>query len=301
MKQKFIDKKFNAEHLGLIKLANKIIAQYQADGYTMTLRQIYYQLVTRNAIKNTVQEYKRLGSIINDGRMAGLIDWSAIEDRGRNVREGGWWDTPMQSVDAASNSYREDLWLNQRKRVLVMIEKDALSGVISGVCDKWRTPYIACKGYMSQSEMYDLGRRLLRTAQHQKCKTLILHLGDHDPSGIDMTRDNRDRLAIFSDLGGGRGSSAVVKRIALNYDQIEQYNPPPNPAKETDGRFLGYQKEYGNDSWELDALDPAVISGLVEAEIEAVVDPARWAESKAKEKAGRERIKSAAKWMKEHG
>jgi hypothetical protein len=59
-------------------------------------------------------------------------------------------------------------------------------------------------------------------------------------------------------------------------DQIEQYSPPPNPAKKTDARYRNYVIEFGAESWELDALDPDVLAGLVEAAINRFRDPQKW-------------------------
>lgn len=70
-----------------------------------------------------------------------------------------------------------------------------------------------------------------------------------------------------------------VKRIALTMDQIDQYNPPPNPAKITDSRAESYIMEYGYESWELDALDPTTLDGLITEEVEAVLDHDAWEDS----------------------
>ena len=119
--------------------------------------------------------------------------------------------------------------------------------------DKWRPAN--CQGYLSQSTIWEASQRLIEREQ-QGQNSIILYLGDHDPSGIDMTRDIQSRLNLF-------GSEAEVKRIALNLDQIEQYQPPPNPTKITDTRSDEYIRNYGGESWELDALDPKVITGLI--------------------------------------
>jgi hypothetical protein len=132
-----------------------------------------------------------------------------------------------------------------------------------------------CKGYLSASEAYRSGKRFQRSCASQK---VIIHLGDHDPSGIDMTRDNRDRTHMFS-----HDPDIEVRRIALNMDQIEEYNPPPNFAKESDSRFKQYKKLYGEDSWELDALEPTVIDKLIDDEIRTLVDFDQWEEDSAEE------------------
>lgn len=103
---------------------------------------------------------------------------------------------------------------------------------------------------------------------------VILHLGDHDPSGIDMTRDIVARLEVFTDYAG-----IEVRRVALNMDQVEQYGPPPNPAKLTDSRVGQYIAVYGLDSWELDALEPQVIVDLIEQKTLERRDADLWVEA----------------------
>lgn len=270
MKQKFQNFKFRADTLAAIETANQIIAQYAAQGYTLTLRQLYYQHVARGLIENTERNYKKLGSIISDGRLAGLIDWDAIEDRTRNLRGLSHWDNPADIIGAAAHSFRIDKWENQYNRVEVWVEKDALVGVIERVCQRYDVNYFACRGYTSQSEMYAAAQRIAQYIENSQ-DVHILHLGDHDPSGIDMTRDIRDRIEMFLE-----GLGCDISRLALNWDQVELYNPPPNPAKTTDSRFDGYQELYGAESWELDALEPAVISDLIERHILALRDDDRW-------------------------
>lgn len=295
MNEKFVDRNFRPDSLNVIEQANLIIAEYQTQGFTLTLRQLYYQFVARAMIANKQSEYKRLGSIINDGRLAGLIDWDAIEDRTRQLRSLGHWSSPQDMLNVAADQYREDLWKGQRRYMEIWIEKDALLGVVEPVCERWRVPYFACRGYASQSAHYEAGNRIMRDAVKNKRRTLVLHLGDHDPSGIDMTRDNADRLEMFS--RSDAGSVVDLKRIALNFDQVEQYGPPPNPAKETDSRSDNYIRRFGRSSWELDALDPIVIDRLIDAEIRSVIDPKKWEKAKAAEDDNRERILNAAAWL----
>jgi hypothetical protein len=290
--EQFVDRKFQDGSIALIKKANEIIESYQAQGFTLTLRQLYYQFVARDIIPNKLSEYKRLGSVINDGRLAGLIDWSAIEDRTRNVRTTPTWDDPSKIVETAAKQYKEDLWDSQEFRPEVWIEKDALVGVIEPACRRYRVPYFACRGYTSQSESYAAGKRFEDVAFKGQTP-VVLHLGDHDPSGIDMTRDNADRLTMFA------REDVDVRRLALNMAQIDQYNPPPNPAKETDSRSESYIAKFGNSSWELDALDPTVINDLIENEILNLIDPERWEAAKAAEAMRRDTLKSVSEnWSK---
>ena len=278
--EKFIDKKFRAATLEVIQHAINITEDYKRRGFTLTLRQLYYQFVARDLLPNEHKEYKRLGSIIDDARQAGLIDWSTIEDRTRNVEHPNVWRSAEAILQAVARQYKENPWLNQEYWPEVWIEKDALVGVIEGICTEYRVPYFACRGYASQSEIYGAGKRLAerRAAGY---RPMVIYLGDHDPSGIHMPVDLGERLRLFS-----RGP-VLVKRIALTMDQVEEYNPPPNPAKDTDSRFEGYAEEFGDESWELDALDPVVLANLIRDELEGVKDEESWGQDMAREEDNR--------------
>ena len=283
-------KNFSASSLAMIDQANQIIAEFSAQGFDLTLRQIYYQFVSRDLLANKQTEYKRLGSVVNDGRLAGLIDWEAIVDRTRNVRDLPHWDDPSDIVSASAKQFRIDKWATQATRINVWIEKDALVGVIDGVCRKLDVPYFSCRGYTSQSEMWSAARRFLMYSDAGQ-KIVVIHLGDHDPSGIDMSRDIEDRIRMFM---GEYESRFSFVRIALNMDQVRKYNPPPNPAKLTDSRSSGYVTLHGSESWELDALSPKVLAKLIETEVAKHRDNERWEQSVAEEKEGRNKLERVA-------
>lgn len=307
-------KEFSTDHQRVIDAANAICAEYAAQGLVLTLRQVYYQFVARDLLPNKQSEYKRLGTILNDARLAGAMDWDYLIDRTRNLIAPPHWASPADLISKAAASYRTDLWKPQHHRVHVWVEKDAAIGVIEGVCDINSVPYFSCRGYTSVSELWSAAQRV-RYDIETGDRVTILHIGDHDPSGLDMTRDIEERLRLFivkdwlatwgqnlprpvtfgavkQDMRermrreGGQITDAQapwrIKRIALNRDQVDRYNPPPNPAKPTDARFRRYVDETGLDeSWELDALDPIVLQGLIQDEIDAVRDSDAWANSNA--------------------
>ena len=254
---------FRQSSLDLIRIINSVIGEYSAQGYELTLRQAYYQLVARGYIPNNERSYKNIGALINDGRLAGLIDWYSITDRTRNIRRNSHWKNPSEIIDSARQSYRLDKWKDQPVYIEVWVEKDALVDVVGMACRDLDVPYFSCRGYTSQSEMWMAAMRFI--AQRSRSERVIIHLGDHDPSGIDMTRDIQERLDLF-------GADVEVKRIALTMEQIRKYNPPPNPAKITDSRCGGYISKYGDESWELDALEPKVITGLIRKEVRQYMD-----------------------------
>lgn len=257
--------RFQQKSLGLIELVNQVVDEYSAQGYELTLRQVYYQLVARGYIPNNERSYKNVGNLINDGRLAGLIDWNSVTDRTRNLRKAGHWDTPADVIASARYSYNLDKWEGQPNYVEVWVEKDALADIVGQACGPLDTPYFSCRGYTSQSEMWSAAQRFI--LQGGREKRIIIHLGDHDPSGIDMTRDIQERLGLF-------GADVYVKRVALTMNQIQAYNPPPNPAKITDSRASKYINQFGDESWELDALEPKVITGLIKKQVTMYRDDA---------------------------
>lgn len=255
---------FRGKSLELIDLINQVVNEYSSQGYELTLRQTYYQLVARGYIPNNERSYKNIGSLINDGRLAGLIDWNSITDRTRNLRRNSHWSTPSGVIEFAMYSYLLDKWEGQPNYVEVWVEKDALVDIVGQACTSIDTPYFSCRGYTSQSEMWAAAQRFIRQNRiRENC--FIIHLGDHDPSGIDMTRDIQERLWMF-------GADVEVKRIALTMTQVQTYNPPPNPAKITDSRCKKYMDEFGNESWELDALEPQMMTSLIRDEVTALRD-----------------------------
>lgn len=292
---------FRQSTLEIIDRVNKIITNYLAQGYDLTLRQLYYQLISRyydelpeswidpkTGSKNNEKSYDKLGNIVNDGRLAGLIDWSAIVDRTRNVQSLSHWSNPASIIDACVYSYRLDKWDNQEYRPEVWIEKDALRGVITGICQQLDIPHFSCRGYSSQSEMWATGQRMIRHIGNGQVP-YIIHLGDHDPSGLDMTQDIIKRLEMFT--GEYEGEGFFIKRIALNFDQVEQYQPPNNPAKLTDSRATAYIDQYGESCWELDALDPNTISELIRDEVFGIRDVDKLAEMEERQEVEKDELK----------
>lgn len=272
----YTPKRFSAASQGVIDQANSIIAEYEAQGFDPTLRQLYYQMVARGFIANKQSEYNRLGCIVNDARLAGQIDWLRIQDLTRELRGVSHWTSPDSIIDACARSYRIDKWEGQDYRPEVWVEKDALRNVVERVATELDVSYFACRGYVSQSEMWVAAQRYLEMIENGQTP-IIFHLGDHDPSGIDMTRDIRDRLEIFG------VTQIEVNRIALNMDQVTEFNPPPNPAKVTDSRFQSYAAEYGDESWELDALDPPTLSRLIRQNVLEVRDKSLYKEMEQRE------------------
>lgn len=284
MKLCYVPKKFRSDSLDLIAKCEAILNRYAEQGYDMTLRQLYYQLVAADEIENNVKSYTNLGNLVNDARLAGLLDWLHLVDRTRNLQSLAHWEKPSDIINAAASQFRLDKWSTQPCRVEVWIEKEALAGVFQRVCNSLDVPFFSCRGYSSQSEMWRAGVRL-QGYQDKGQQPVILHFGDHDPSGIDMTRDIRERLQLFT------GGDITVDRLALNMSQVRQYKPPPNPAKITDSRANDYIDRFGSQSWELDALDPDTLAGLVTDAVNSHLDQDAWDEACDNEDLQRQTLK----------
>lgn len=286
----YITRRFSKKTQALITVADQVIATYQHQGFKLTLRQLYYQFVQRNLLPNTEKSYKLLGNAVSDGRMAGLLDWSAIEDRTRSMEELSHWDSPADIISTAARSFRYDKWQGQPNYVEVWVEKEALAGVIASACQPLDVAYFCCRGYASQTAIWEAAQRLLERCGPGNREVHVLYLGDHDPSGLDMSRDVEDRLTTF--LEGQVDLN--VDRIALNMNQVTTLKLPPNPAKLTDARSNQYVAKYGNSSWELDALDPQYLTNLIKKSVLALCDASLWNARQTRQEEDRKRLLAAA-------
>lgn len=296
MKEQFEVFRFRKKSRDLITVVNEVIDDYKAQGYTMTLRQLYYQLVSKNIIANEQKEYDNLGNLVSKGRLAGLIDWDAIEDRTRTLRRVETWKKAANAIGWYKRQFEYDRWQDQDVYIEVWVEKEALAGVVQDICSELQLPWFACRGYVSQSEMYKAGKRLEEMAE-EKERVIVLHLGDHDPSGIDMTRDNEDRIELF----GRYIENFTLERIALNMDQIEENDLPPNPAKLSDSRAKEYIAEHGESSWELDALSPTQLSELIHSSVQLHIDWEKWYAWEEKEEKLKQKFGIFEKYLKRRG
>lgn len=266
MKKKYKDVRFMPRTLSLIKEIDGIVIDYQRQGYEITLRQLYYQLVAKNIITNKQSEYKRVGKIAGEARKAGLLDWSIIVDRTRHIFKLNHWQDPGEIIRYFSHSYHIDTRIDQPTYIEIWIEKDALASVLEPICDKQDVPLFICRGYSSITAKHDAAKRFSR---YEDRNPTVIYLGDHDPSGLDITRELRGSFDMYECF------FVEIRRIALNRTQIKEYSLPPNPTKLSDSRAAKYIAEHGYQSWELDALRPDVLSKLVDNTINELTDYAK--------------------------
>ena len=285
MKQAFRSElHLNKKNQDQLVIINKIIDEYARDGYRLTLRQLFYQLVSRDIIPNLTKEYAKLSGLLVKGRMAGVVDWDAIEDRIRVPYIPYSVDDIDDAIYDTIQQYRLDRQDGQDVYIELWVEKDALSGVLRRITQKYHINLMVNRGYSSCTAMHDAYERLKEKEDEGK-ETYILYLGDHDPSGLDMIRDIDERLIEF-------GVSPTVLHIGLTKKQIKQFNPPPNPAKITDPRAKGYIAEHGNVSWEVDALNPETLHKLVSKNVEKLIDMDLFNKMLIKEEKDKEKLQS---------
>ena len=223
MKIKFRNIKMSRQNRQRLEVINDIVEEYQAEGYVLTLRQLYYQLVSRDIIPNKQTEYSKLSTLLKEGRMAGIVDWEAIEDRLRKPSSPSAFDSPADIINAAIQQYRKDRQEGQPVYMEVWVEKDALSGVLSRVTKVFGVPIMVNRGYSSASAMFDSYERFMQAFENKQT-VKILYLGDFDPSGLDMIRDIKERTEEFIQ-GSERATQLYYDEEANDSDEyVEYYN-----------------------------------------------------------------------------
>jgi len=252
----------NKQNSIILDKSKEILRVYEEKGIRLTLRQLYYQLVSRNIISNNEKAYKNLSRILTDARYSGEIDWQLIEDRIRVPNIPSTFRDIQELREAAKKSYKLNRWANQEFYVEVWAEKDALASVIEPITEKFQVPFCINRGYGSVTAIYEAAERMKLDKTN-----IILYIGDHDPSGLDMIRDIQKRLDKLQ-------VSVKVIPIALTKSQIQEHNllNDPNPVKPKDSRSKKYIVEHGNTCWEADALNPEVLQEIIKSKVLEYLD-----------------------------
>jgi hypothetical protein len=226
----------------------------------MTLRQLYYQLISRQVIENNRSQYQAVSIALVGARKDGFIPWEWIEDRTRRPRKVSMWDNLSDFGDSVLSSYRRDVWDSQPRYVEVWLEKDALSGIFEDVLEPYGVTLNVGRGYDGWDSIHNAAERY-GTGE----STTVLYFGDFDPSGEDMARSLKERLSFFE-------SSPEIVKCALVYDDIALYNLPPDYTKAKDTRQKGFVAKYGDVAVELDALPIDVLRDRIVREVETRMD-----------------------------
>lgn len=313
MREVFQGYRPNARTQLTIEQAREIIVDHQADGLVLTLRQLFYQFVAQGLMDNTQRNYKNLGKTIARARLAGMIDWDAIEDRVRRPVLWSQHESAKAMVEAALPRFRLPRLEEQPSYVELWVEKDALAGVLEPVAADYHVTLMVNRGYASVSSLKESADRIRSCVDRYGSEdAIVFYLGDFDPSGEDMVRDIRERLEMFLNHGqleergvdeGGPGwlveqrynnrapVELCVEKLALTMEQVREYDPPPNPAKISDSRAKEFIRKHGRQSWEVDALPPRVLRQLIRDTFDDVLDLDAIAQIRAREETEKERLR----------
>jgi hypothetical protein len=233
----------------LIETAAEILSQH----HPMTVRQVYYRLVSRQVIENTRSSYQSVSKALVAARREGLIPWEHIEDRLRRPRTVSMWAGLADFAATAAASYRRDVWESQRGYLEVWLEKDALSGIFEDALDHYGVTLNVGRGFDGWDSIHNAARRLGNG-------DVILYFGDFDPSGEDMVRSLRERL-------GDQGTRPEIVKCALTMGDIEAYGLPADFTKASDTRSAAFVAKWGDVSVELDALPIEVLRERIVGEV----------------------------------
>lgn len=253
-----------------------------AENHPMTVRQVYYQLVSRQVLENNRGRYQALCDALVYARQEGIIPWDWIEDRLRQPRCVGMWENLADFAETAKRAYRRDVWENQSGYLECWLEKDALSGIVEDVLRPFGVTLNVGRGYDGWASIRNAAERF----RAWDGPVTILYFGDLDPSGEDMIRSLAERLAFF-------GCYPEIVKCALTLDDVDRYHLPPDPTKRTDSRRAAYVAEFGDVSVELDALPVGVLRARVKAEVEARLDLAALEEVRKAERWERAQLVTA--------
>ena len=256
MKLKVVERRMESRTKYISNAANVILEEYTAEGHVLSMKQLFYRLVARGVIKNRRQGYIRLSNLVTQGRLGGRIDWDFIPDTTRRVSRPRALCNPKEALADCISQYRTDLWATQIVRPEIWVEKDSLAPLVADVCRRHGVVWQCTRGYMSQAAIYAAALRFKEYARKGN-RCVLFHVGDHDPTGLDILRDTVKRLSMF-------GVNTDVERIALTQSQISQFDVRPKPIRMSDVRFKKYINKFGRKEWEIEALEPSDLVRVID-------------------------------------
>ena len=222
----------------------------------MTVRQVFYQATVRHLVEKTEGGYSKVQTDLVDMRRGGRLPYGWIVDNTRMMRKPNTHSSIEHALEETAMLYRKSLWHDAPSYVEIWLEKDALSGVVYPITSEFDVPLMVARGYASLSFLHGAAEYI----GSLDVPVYIYHLGDYDPSGVNAGEKIEQTLRALAP-----DTDITFQRIAVNREQIEQWNLPSRPTKMTDTRSKGF----GNISVELDAIEPAVLRSLVRHHIEA--------------------------------
>jgi hypothetical protein len=230
-----------------------------AEDRPMTVRQVFYRAVAAYLIEKTEKAYQQICYYLSLMRREGELPFEWIADNTRTVRRPYTVSSLDEVLDSTAEEYRRAVWDNQDVYVQVWAEKDAISGVIEPVTQKWDVPLMVTRGFSSLSFLYEAAELI----SEQDKPTFCYYFGDHDPSGVAIDPKIEEEL---NDLAPD--AEIHFQRVAVLPHQIKEMKLPTRPTKRTDRRAVNFE----GDSVEVDAIPPGTLREMVESCIKQHID-----------------------------
>jgi hypothetical protein len=230
----------------------------------MTARQVFYRLVGAHGYDKTELAYARLLETLNRARRARLIPMHAIRDDGGTSMGAGGWDSPEQfwrSVRATAETYTHSLDDGQPLAVELWVEAAGMVPMVARVAAAYGVTTYSSGGFDSVTIKHEAAQRIA----WREVPTTVLHLGDHDPSGLSILDSAAEDIGAFVDDMGAPAPTFI--RLAVTPAQIARYRLPSAPQKATDRRG-----EHMRHTVQAEAMSPTELTGEVRTALESVVD-----------------------------
>ena len=250
-----------------------ILDEYRAE-LPLTARQIFYRLVGAYSYPKNENAYERLTNMLVRARRSGRVPFESIRDDGASVLGCTHYEGEedfYEHLRKLGENWEKNKLTNQGMDVRIYCEAAGMMPQIARVSHRYSVPVYSCSGFDSLTSKYDLTQDVSRAFTYKGRRTVVLHLGDHDPSGESMFSDGlvEDVHAFVGSIISHKDPSDVVmfKRIALTAEQAMSYRLEPAPPKKTDSRT----KKWGTrPTYQLEALPPDVLAEMVGREITAL-------------------------------
>jgi len=245
----------------LIALALNILEEENP----MTIRQLFYRLVSVGQLANNRGEYQRVSRVMTKARDDGRCSYAWIVDRSRPEYRPNVFEDPSEYASTVKRAYRKDYWAAQPNYCEVWTEKDAIIGSIEDVTNELGVTVRVGRGFLSTTKAHEIAARF---DEIEKPIT-VFYLGDHDPSGRMIESDLAERVR-------GYGAVFAIQRLAIFAADIREFRLPPLRVKPTDSRAAGFLKKYSNRCVELDALPPKELRRRIRDAVHQLLDVDLW-------------------------
>jgi hypothetical protein len=244
-----------------------VATQILLDERPVTLRGLFYRVVSAGFLPSTdKQHYSRVGRLMTVLRRTKIVPYSWIVDHVRATLKPSSWSGLADFVDTVEQAYRMDFWEKLPTYPHVIVEKDAIAGVLEPVTREFDVALSPIRGYVSLSYANEIASTWSRIEK----PITAYYAGDFDPSGFDLERDVRTKLSQLC-----RRPFRWV-RLAVKAEDFDIHNLLPLEPKKKDTRYRRFVEVHGERCAELDAIPATELRRRLRAAIESHVPDGEW-------------------------